>query len=179
MGAPPLPARLSSPSGRCMRIGCTHKVIIHRPRLCSRLNVHAAAHSASQQAWETSGDLPDLPANFLRGAAGCSWGPLFAAGVGTGDQNPMGDDWKGGEILRLLAPVALAALPLAAGRCPSSPRAPVVHCRGPLPRHRLTARRTQTPDEQVSRCAVLVRPRTESASRIYINYEVPAQARGK
>lgn len=178
MGAPPLPARLSSPSGRCMRIGCTHK--ISTGRACALAStcmlLHTQPRSRPGRPQETSPICPPISCEARRVVL---WGPLFAAGVGTGDQNPMGDDWMGGEILRLLAPVALAALPLAAGRCPSSPRAPVVHCRGPLPRHRLTARRTQTPDEQVSRCAVLVRPRTESASRIYINYEVPAQARGK
>ncbi len=117
MGAPPLPARLSSPSGRCMRIGCTHK--ISTGRACALAStcmlLHTQPRSRPGRPQETSPICPPISCEARRVVL---WGPLFAAGVGTGDQNPMGDDWKGGEILRLLAPVALAALPLAAGRWP-------------------------------------------------------------
>ena len=158
MGAPPLPARLSSPSGRCMRIGCTHKVIIHRPRLCSRLNVHAAAHSASQQAWETSPICPPISYEARRVVLG-------GRSSQPASEQAIRIRWEmTGRAARSFACLLLRPWPPC--RWPS-PRAPVVHCRGPLPRHRLTARRTQTPDEQVSRCAVPVWPRTESASRIY------------
>ncbi len=159
----------SLPSGRCM-----HPQNIHRPRLCCCAVVPTCMLLHTQPR-SSLGDLPDLPTNFLRGAGGCSWGPLFV--------HSRRRNWRSdGKLLEGRRHPSLCWLLWPWPPCRWPWPLPVLPVRAPqlcivegpisdlsrlLPRHRLTARRTQTPDEQVPRCAIPVWPRTESASRIY------------